>query len=61
MKAIYLWAKMKQLIAVNQKNKQNRILCSILQFHWKIYFPKLTGKFQLLPNFTSRLEPVNTN
>ena len=43
---------MKQLIAVSQKNKQNRMLCSILQF---------TGKFQHLTSFPSRLEPVNTN
>ena len=45
MKTIYLWPKMKQLTAVSQKNKQNRILCSILQF---------TGKFiskNLLENF----------
>ena len=36
---------MKQLMAVSQKNKQNRMLCSILQF---------TGKFipqNLLENF----------
>ena len=32
MKTIYLWPKMKQLIALSQKNKQNRVLCSILQF-----------------------------
>ena len=31
MKTIYLWLK-KQLIALSQKNKQNRVLCSILQF-----------------------------
>ena len=39
-------AEMKQLIAVSQKNKQNRMLCSILQF---------TG------NFTSKnlLENIN--
>ena len=32
MKTIYLWLKMKQLIALSQKNKQNSVLCSILQF-----------------------------
>ena len=32
MKTIYLWPIMKQLIALNEKNKQNRVLCSILQF-----------------------------
>ena len=32
MKTIYLWPKMKQLIALSQKNKQNRVLCPILQF-----------------------------
>ena len=32
MKSIYLWPKMKQLIALSQKNKQNRVLCPILQF-----------------------------
>ena len=41
---------MKQLIAVSQKNKQNRMLGSILQF---------TRKFQHLASFTSRLAPVN--
>ena len=35
---------MKQLIAVSQKNKQNRKSCSTLQF---------TGKFQILINFTT--------
>ena len=34
------------------KNKENRMLCSILQF---------SEKFQFLTNFTSRLAPVNTN
>ena len=43
---------MKQLIAISQKNKQNRMLCPILQF---------SGKFLLLTSFTSRLAPVNTN
>ena len=43
---------MKQLIAVSQENKENRLLCFILQF---------SGKFQLLTSFTSRLAPVNTN
>ena len=43
---------MKQLIAVSQKNKQNRMLCSILKF---------SEKFQLLISFTSRLAPVNKN
>ena len=43
---------MKQLIAVSQKNKQNRKSCSILPF---------TEKFQLLTSFTSRLVPVNPN
>ena len=51
---------MKQLIVVSQKNEQNRVM-----FHptiyWKIYFQKLTGKFQLLTSFTSRLVTVNTN
>ena len=52
---------MKQLIAVSQKNNQNRMLCSILKFYWKIYFKKLTGKFKLLTSFTSKLVPVNAN
>ena len=43
---------MKQLIAVSQKNKQYRMLCSVLQF---------SGKLQLLTSFTSTLAPVNTN
>ena len=32
MKTTYLWPKMKQVIPLSQKNKQNRVLCSILQF-----------------------------
>ena len=32
MKTIYPRPKMKQLIVLSQKNKQNRVLCSILQF-----------------------------
>ena len=43
---------MKQLLAVSQKNKQNRKSCYILQF---------TGKFRILTNFTSRLVAVNKN
>ena len=43
---------MKQLIAVGQKNEQNRMLCSILEF---------SGNFQLLTSFTSILAPLNTN
>ena len=42
---------MKQLIAVSQKNEQNRKSRSILQF---------AGKFQILTSFTSRPVPVNT-
>ena len=45
MKAVFLWPKMKQLVAVSQKNEQNRMLYSILQF---------TGKFaskNILENF----------
>ena len=52
MKTINIWQKMKQLIAVSQKNEQNRKSRSILQF---------AGKFQILTSFTSRLVPVNTN
>ena len=52
LKTIYLWPKLKELNAVSQKNKQNRMLCSILHF---------SGKSQLLTSFTSRLAPVNTN
>ena len=48
MKTIYPWPKMKQLISLSQKNKQNRVLCSILQF-------------QLLTSFTCRLRPVSKN
>ena len=51
MKAIYLWAKMKQLIAVNQKNKQNRILCSILQFYWKFLLSKTYWKISTSTKF----------
>ena len=43
---------MKQLIGVSQKNKQNRMLCSILQF---------SEKCQLLTSSTSKLVPVNAN
>ena len=43
---------MKHLIAVGQKNEQNRMLFSILEF---------SGNFQLLTSFTSRLAPVNIN
>ena len=32
MKTIYLWPVMKQLIALSQKDKQNRVLCPVLQF-----------------------------
>ena len=32
MKTKYLWPKMKQLISLSQKYKQNCVLCSILQF-----------------------------
>ena len=46
---------MKQLIALSQKNKKNRVLCPILQFQ------NLLVKFQLLTSLTSRLVPVNTN
>ena len=53
MKTIYLWRKMKQLIALSEKNKQNRVLCPILQF-------QNFRKFQLLTCFT-RLVAVNTN
>ena len=31
MRTIYLWSKMKQLTALSQKNKQNHVLCPILQ------------------------------
>ena len=54
MKTIYLWPKMKQLIALSQKDKQSCVIS-----HPKI--SKLTGKFQPLKSFTSRLVPVNTN
>ena len=44
MKTIYHWPKMKQLIALSQKNKPNRVLCPILQF------PKISAsnKFHLI-------------
>ena len=45
---------MKQLIALSQKDKQSCVIS-----HPTI--SKLTGKFQPLKSFTSRLVPVNTN
>ena len=54
MKTIYLWPKMKQLIALSQKNKQ--IVCYVPSYNFKSYW-----KFQLLISFTFSLVPVNTN
>ena len=45
MKTIYLWQKAKKLNAVSQKNKQNRMLCSILQFTKKFTSKNLLGNF----------------
>ena len=54
MKTIYLWPKIKLLIALSEKNKHSCVMS-----HPTI--SKLTGKFQIVTSFTSRLVPVNTN
>ena len=45
---------MKLLISLSEKNKHSCVMS-----HPTI--SKLTGKFQLVTSFTSRLVPVNTN
>ena len=66
LKTIHLWPKMKELIALSQKNKQNRLLCPILQFqnlleNFNFYKVSLLYMCQWTQNKTNvvPLQPIN--